>query len=77
MLENGKVFTIIANGNSAQNVYIKSALLNGKSYDKNYINYADINNGGVLEFEMSNIPNKQRGITEEDKPFSLSAIHAN
>lgn len=72
-LENGKTFVIKANGNNPKNVYIQSALLNGKSYDKNFITYQDINNGGTLEFQMSAMPNTARGIAKESRPFSVSA----
>lgn len=72
-LENGKQFIIEAQHNNKENVYIRSASLNGKEYTKNYITYSDIANGGRLSFEMSDQPNKQRGINEDDKPFSLSA----
>jgi predicted alpha-1,2-mannosidase len=71
-LENGKTFTIQANNNSSQNVYIKNATLNGKLYDINYIRYQDINRGGILQFDMSNEPNVNRGISEAAKPFSLT-----
>ncbi len=72
-LENGKTFVIKANGNNPKNVYIQSALLNGKSYDKNFITYQDINSGGTLEFQMSAMPNTARGIAKESRPFSVSA----
>jgi len=49
---NGK-FIIITKNNSAENKYIGSVKLNGKSYDKLYIDYADIMKGGVLEIEMT------------------------
>jgi predicted alpha-1,2-mannosidase len=71
-LENGKTFTIRANGNSARNVFIKAAALNGKVYDKNFIRYQDINNGGILQFEMDSMPNTKRGISAAAKPFSLT-----
>ncbi|MHC8950270.1 GH92 family glycosyl hydrolase [Sphingobacterium hungaricum] len=71
-LENGKKFIINAKNNNAENVYIKSAHLNGESHDKNFIRYSDIINGGELTFEMSNTPNLNRGISKEAKPFSLS-----
>ena len=50
----GGQFTVIAHNNSDTNRYIKSVKLNGKPYDKMYIDYADIMNGGTLEFEMGN-----------------------
>jgi putative alpha-1,2-mannosidase len=71
-LENGKSFTIEANNNSRDNVYIQSATLNGQPYSKNWITYNDIANGGVLHFEMGPTPNKQRGIAISDRPFSLT-----
>lgn len=73
-LENGKKFTIIANGNSKDNVYIQSAMLNGKPYTKNFIRHEDIVKGGTLTFEMGPKPNTGRGLLAEDKPFSLTAV---
>ncbi len=71
-LENGKKFVIAAPANSAENVYIKSASLNGKKYTANFIRHSDIMNGGLLKLEMSNQPEFTRGLAESDKPFSLS-----
>lgn len=71
-LENGKKFTVEANNNNSVNVYIQSATLNGKPYTHNFITQTDIMNGGVLHLEMGNKPNLSRGLTVEDKPFSLS-----
>jgi predicted alpha-1,2-mannosidase len=52
-LPNGKTFTVNVSNNSPENVYIQSAVLNGKPYNHRYIEYADIVNGGVLDLEMS------------------------
>lgn len=71
-LENGKKFIIEGNNNNKENFYISTATLNGKAYTKNYITHSDITNGGVLKFEMTNKPNLQRGLSADDKPFSLS-----
>ncbi len=71
-LENGKKFVIEAPANDKNHVYIQSATLNGKVYTKNFITHADLTNGGILKLEMSNKPNEQRGLQEEDKPFSLT-----
>ena len=71
-MEDGKQFIIEANHNSKQNVYIQSATLSGYNYSHNWIRYDDIKNGGTLHFEMSDQPNKSRGLADDDKPFSLS-----
>jgi predicted alpha-1,2-mannosidase len=52
----GRTFEIRANGNSPENIYIQSARLNGKPYDKDYIDFETIRRGGVLEFEMGPQP---------------------
>ena len=48
----GGELVIKAKGLSEQNRYIGAVKLNGKPYDKPYIEYADIVAGGTLEFEM-------------------------
>ena len=37
-----------------------------------YITHEDILKGGVLEFKMSASPNKRRGVSAQDKPYSLT-----
>ena len=61
-LDNGKKFTILAEENSPENVYIQSAKLNGKEYNKSYINYVDIMNGGNLQLVLGNTPNYEWGL---------------
>jgi len=74
-LENGKKFIIEAANNSKENVYIQSGTLNGKPYSHNWIRHEDIVNAGTLHFEMGSKPALERGIKEEDKPFSLSEVN--
>lgn len=71
-LENGKTITIEAKNNSIKKPYIKSALLNGKKYTRNWISYSDLMNGATIQYEMSDKPNTRRGITKDDRPFSVS-----
>lgn len=71
-LEDGKKFIIEAPANDAKHVYIKSATLNGKPYQHNFITHSDITNGGVLKFEMDNKPALNRGIEKANRPFSLT-----
>jgi predicted alpha-1,2-mannosidase len=53
-LDNGKKFIISAPDNSPENKYIRSATLNGKAYNKCYIDYADIIGGGELILSLGN-----------------------
>ncbi|MBC7888462.1 MAG: glycoside hydrolase family 92 protein [Ferruginibacter sp.] len=55
-LPNGKKFKIIANNASGVNIYIQSAKLNGKYFDRSWIKHQEIINGGVIEFDMGNMP---------------------
>ena len=71
-LPNGNTLEIKAPGVSDKKRYVQSLKLNGKVYDKMYITHEDILKGGVLEFKMSASPNKRRGLTKEDKPYSLT-----
>ncbi len=73
-LDNGKTFTIKADNNSLEHVYIQSATLNGAAYDKNFIRYEDLLKGGELHFVMGDKPNYERGISKASRPFSLSSI---
>lgn len=56
------IFTVIADNNGANNVYIQSATLNDKPYNKCYIDYKDIVAGGTLELKMGDKPNDKWGV---------------
>jgi predicted alpha-1,2-mannosidase len=71
-LGNGRTFTVVANHVSAQNKYIQSATLNGKSWNKPWFAHADIANGGTLTLEMGPTPNQQWGSATTDAPPSMS-----
>ena len=71
-LRNGNTFTIEAKNNSKNNFYIQSARLNDSDYQNSFIKCSDIQKGGLLEFEVSNTPNKIWGSKAENLPFSLS-----
>jgi len=65
-----KTFQVEAVNNSASNIYIQKAELNGKPYTKSYILYKDIMAGGNLKFFMGNQPNKSFGSAKADRPVS-------
>lgn len=55
----GGTFTVEAENNSKENIYIQKVYLNGKLYPKTYITYNDIVSGGNLKFVMGKRPNKK------------------
>lgn len=65
-----KTFTVSAPRNSDKNIYIQSVKLNGKPYNKSYITYQDIMQGGTLEFVMGSRPNKKFGSAQDSRPVS-------
>ncbi len=69
---NGKEFTIVGNHVSAQNKYIQSARLNGRPLDKPWFSHAEIANGGTLDLEMGDKPNRNWGNTPGDAPPSMT-----
>lgn len=72
-VKDGKKFKIIAENNSPENVYIQSATLNGKDFNRTYIEHAEIMDGGELKFVMGNTPAKSWGVAKNAAPYSLSA----
>ena len=52
----GGNFTIRANGVSKENIYIRSAKLNGKPLDRTWITTKEVTDGGLLELEMISQP---------------------
>lgn len=60
----GKSFRILAHDNSPENIYIRSARLNGREYDLCHLSYDDIAAGGTLELFMDDRPNPSWGCLE-------------
>lgn len=52
----GRKFTVIAHDNSPENIYIRRAVLNGKTLDTMQIDFSDIASGGTLELYMDRVP---------------------
>ncbi len=55
-LANGRTFRVIAKQNSPKNLYIQSAVLNGRPLNEPRIRYRDIVNGATLELVMGPAP---------------------
>lgn len=71
-LENGKQVVIAGNNNNESNRYIRSMTVDGQAHNKNYLKHSDLMNGANIRFDMTNIPNEQRGTSETDVPYSFS-----
>lgn len=71
-LENGKDFIIAARNNSEKNMYIQSATLNGKPWNKPWLSHSDIAKGGRLVLIMGPLPNKKWGSAPDAAPPSMS-----
>lgn len=67
-LSNGSKLTIKANNLSKENIYIQSMTVNGKDWNKTYILYDDIKNGGEIVYSMSSKPNKKWGTAKDSLP---------
>ena len=72
--ENGNNLVIDAQNNSKENLYIESLQVNGQESPRNYLKHADLLQGGTIEFKMGSHPNLNRGINDDDAPYSFSKM---
>jgi predicted alpha-1,2-mannosidase len=63
-------FTIIAENNSPENVFIQRAQLNDKELTRSWFTHDDIVAGGELRFRMGKTPNKEWAAAPIDRPPS-------
>lgn len=68
----GTAFVVEAQNNSAQNVYVQSATLNGKPLTRAWLRHAEITDGGTLTLVMGPQPNQAWGSARQDRPPSVS-----
>ncbi|SHK54300.1 GH92 family glycosyl hydrolase [Epilithonimonas mollis] len=71
-LENGKKIQIKAQKNSLKNIYVTALNVNLQPYSKNWLSHKELIKGSILEFNMNDKPNKERGSDEKDFPYSMS-----
>ena len=71
-LGNGKTLEIATQNNSATNMYIQSATLNGRPWTKPWFSQSDIGQGGKFVFVMGPQPSKSWGTAPGDAPPSMS-----
>lgn len=72
-LSNGKKVEISTSNSNLENVYVKNLKVNKKNYSKNYLEIDAMKKGMKLNFQMDNVPNKNRGINQSDFPYSYSS----
>ena len=73
-LPNSKTFKIVAHNTSRDNKYVQSILLNGAPLNRIWFRHADIVNGGTLEIEMGNTPNRKLGSDPADSPPAAISV---
>jgi predicted alpha-1,2-mannosidase len=73
-LPNGKQFRLVAHHCSAQNKYIQSVHLNGKRLSRVWLRHTDMVDGGELELEMGDTPNRSLGADPATLPPSALAL---
>jgi predicted alpha-1,2-mannosidase len=71
-LADGRELVISAPENSRDNVYVHDVLQNDKRLDVNYITHLQLQAGGKLEFRMGHEPDRERGVSPESRPYSMS-----
>lgn len=68
-LANGKTLTVKAD-NPGRNIYVRSVSLNGRPLDASFITYAQLMEGGLLEFTLSPRPS---GNADMKLPYSMTS----
>ncbi len=72
LLGSGKKLEIVARNNSAENLYIQSATMNGKPWTRPWFSQADIQDGALLVLTMGPRPNPSWGSSPDAMPPSMT-----
>jgi predicted alpha-1,2-mannosidase len=68
----GKELVLKAVQNGSDRVYLQSVRLQGVEYEKNYFTRVQLQRGGVIEYRLSERPNKKRGLRVDAAPYSFT-----
>ncbi|MBP7857145.1 MAG: GH92 family glycosyl hydrolase [Prevotella sp.] len=71
-VENGQTVCITAPNNSSSTPYVSRMTIDGEDYTHNFIRRDRLTRGTTIRYEMSALPNTQRGTAVEDAPYSFS-----
>jgi predicted alpha-1,2-mannosidase len=74
-MANDKNLIIEASPFSEDHIYIEEIIFNSEPWTKSYMAYEDMLKGGILEFKMSNKPNKSFGSAIGDRPVTKIDEH--
>jgi predicted alpha-1,2-mannosidase len=69
-LAGGKELVIEAQRQTPESIYIHGAQLNGKPYEKLWIEHAQLANGARLRFNLQANPDLQFGVSKQNRPIS-------
>jgi len=69
-LPDGKNFVIQTKTNGPQRPYIRRAALNGKEFNRTFLDHAEITQGGRLDFEMTSAPEYKWATQPASRPAS-------
>lgn len=67
-LENGRAFILSAPLAGRENKYIQAVTVNGRPWDKTWLGHEVVANGGTVEIEMGDRPNKRWGASADAAP---------
>jgi len=71
-LENGKQVVVNAPNNTKETRYVNTMKVNGTEYSKNYLTHDLLMKGAKIDYGMSTVANKNRGVNTADLPYSFS-----
>ena len=64
--------TLIIEARNADKPYIGSMTINGRSYDRNFLEHSELMKGCTIVCQMQDTPNRQRGISDDAQPYSFT-----
>ena len=71
-LENGRKVVLNAPGVSSEKRYIRQVRMDGEAYTPTWFPHSRLMEGVVVDYEMIATPDKTRGVSKKDYPYSLS-----
>lgn len=71
-MSNGAKIEMTTDNWSEKSIYVDKMYVNGKLYDKSYLNYDDIKDGIKIHFKMSSTPNYKRATSKKSIAPSIS-----